>query len=545
VQRAFNLKAIIHIGTEKTGTSSIQMFLYKNRKKLIKSGYHFLQSAGKTNNWALPAFFSVDDRFNDLYRDEGIKSRQEIDQFKLNFLERFQRELRAVKKNVHTVIISSEHLHSRIRTKEEMDDLHQFLSGYFDEIKIVCYLREQAATCTSWYSTSMKSGGTLTFPEFLQRCRPGNYYFNYYEVLSNWERNFGIESLDIALFAQDQFLNGDLLDDFTARLDPVLVGTLNKSFQSENESLRPVGQALTRAVNLIFPVSLEDPEVVEIRSRCKKLIFQSLSGRGQQPGLDVHETIFESFSEINERLRLKYFPEIKVLFRPPGELPFLENDIDEMDFEVIASIFNVISKHGSDGILSEGYKQACLTITSCIDEVTRSKNDVGEDVKANSVAVMLDEEDARLLSRAAARLKSRDPNSAYRLMTLACKVGPSLPGIRLKLNEYRTRGDQLPKRQYIITYQGGRSAMDQDQLFHFRAGLKKWMASLDVSDGSPLYTIDGSNTIHSDGSISVNGEPSLVGFTIFQAESLDMAVAIARKCPYLEFGATLEVSEFR
>jgi hypothetical protein len=91
----------------------------------------------------------------------------------------------------------------------------------------------------------------------------------------------------------------------------------------------------------------------------------------------------------------------------------------------------------------------------------------------------------------------------------------------------------------------GRSAMDQDELFHFKASLNKWIASLDVSDGSPLYTIEGSNTIHSDGAVAAAGEPSLVGFTIFQAESLDMAVAVASKCPYLEFGATLEVSEFR
>ncbi len=90
----FSLKAIVHIGTEKTGTSSIQMFLYKNRKKLIKSGYHFLQSAGKTNNWALPAFFSSDDRFNELYRDEGIRTRQQIDQFKLNFFEQFERRIK-------------------------------------------------------------------------------------------------------------------------------------------------------------------------------------------------------------------------------------------------------------------------------------------------------------------------------------------------------------------------------------------------------------------------------------------------------------------
>ena len=79
-----------------------------------------------------------------------------------------------------------------------MDNVYNVLSTYFDEIKIVCYLREQVDMCTSYYSTHMKSGGTNSFSTFLQRCKPSNYYFNYYEVLANWERCFGLEALDIS-----------------------------------------------------------------------------------------------------------------------------------------------------------------------------------------------------------------------------------------------------------------------------------------------------------------------------------------------------------
>jgi hypothetical protein len=591
------LKAIVHIGTEKTGTSSIQMFLYKNRKKLIKSGYHFLQSAGKTSHWALPAYFSEDDRFNELYRDEGIRSRQQIDQFKQNFFEQFEKELRSLKKNIHTVIISSEHFHSRIRTKDEMKDVHQFLSGHFDDVKIICYLREQAATCASWYSTSMKSGGTLSFDEFFKRCKPGNYYFNYDEMLCNWERHFGIESLNVALFSRDRFLNGDLLDDFTARLDPALVGTLNKAIQSENESLKPVGQALARAVNILFPVTAERVEVGDLRKLCKDLISRSLFGKGQQPALDVQKSIYNSFLEINERVRQKYFPEMEALFAPPQAAGSAENVVDGRDFEVISSIFNVIGKHGKEEFITEGYAQVCTVIAACIDDVTKQREDAEEDVKEDvrrivkevvrevakehikevvkevvkqhvkehvrevvkevvkqqvkrdvkegSVAVMLDAEDARLLSRAAARLKSREPGSAFRLMTLASQVGPSLPGIRLKLNEYKKVVDQVPKRQYLITYTGSKTSLDEDELLQLKTRLKKWLDSLDILGDSALNTVEGSSTINSDSSVVGTAQSSLVGFTIIQADSMENAIAIARECPYLEFGATLEVSQFR
>ncbi len=90
-------------------------------------------------------------------------------------------------------------------------------------------------------------------------------------------------------------------------LDPSLVGTLNKSIQSENESLKPVGQALARAVNIIFPVSAEQVEVSDLRKVCKNLISRSLFGKGQQPSLDVQKSIYDSFLEINERVRHKIF----------------------------------------------------------------------------------------------------------------------------------------------------------------------------------------------------------------------------------------------
>ena len=41
------MKAVLHIGTEKTGTSYIQEFLYTNRKSLASLGFGLLQSPEK------------------------------------------------------------------------------------------------------------------------------------------------------------------------------------------------------------------------------------------------------------------------------------------------------------------------------------------------------------------------------------------------------------------------------------------------------------------------------------------------------------------
>ena len=98
-------------------------------------------------------------------------------------------------------------------------------------------------------------------------------------MLANWERGFGFESLDVSLFLQERFLNGDLLDDFTAKIDAALVGELDKPSAVENESLTPFGQALARAVNIIFPRSTVTPDEGIIRDRCKKIITAEVVGQ--------------------------------------------------------------------------------------------------------------------------------------------------------------------------------------------------------------------------------------------------------------------------
>ena len=49
-------RAILHIGTEKTGTTSIQKFLFQNRRKLLSSGTLFPESAGYISNQRLVVY---------------------------------------------------------------------------------------------------------------------------------------------------------------------------------------------------------------------------------------------------------------------------------------------------------------------------------------------------------------------------------------------------------------------------------------------------------------------------------------------------------
>ena len=541
------MKAIVHIGTEKTGTSSIQSYLYLNRKKLKKAGFHFIQSGGKWNNWMVPAFCSKDDAaFKELFREEGIRTPEEKLRFKQEFIREFEKEIQSVPAKIHTCIISSEHFHSRIRSEAEMENVHNLLSSFFDEIQIICYLREQVDMCTSHYSTHLKSGGTGSFIAFLERCKPSNYYFNYSEMLANWETFFGLKALDISLFSQDQFLNGDLLDDFTAKIDASLVGALNKSVVIENESLRPFGQALARAINITFPLSSERPEVIDMRARCKKPVIYRLSGKGQQPGLESRKLIYESFIESNERMRQKFFPKLEIVFPAPVEVAQLDYVITEDDFGTIAEVLGIMRNHGKGVMVAEEYTRFCTAIFSSIDDVTRVvsvTNDVRTEVGIeNGTEVVLNEEDAVILSKAARYFECRENNSAVRLMTLASLAKPNLLWPKVKLQKYRAAEGKKPKVECMLTFHTNKALSTPDEADIF-SWFGEWLSSQDFAARNFIVGLNSTKIINTEGAVIEGSKSGFHGYTIVQAESVDAALTLAKECPILELGATIQVSE--
>ena len=415
------MKVLVHIGTEKTGTTSIQQYLHLNRGKLRKAGYHFNQSAGDHNNRAFPAYCIADEKFDDFFQGQGISTLSEKQQFKRIFIEQFEAELEGLPKNIHTVIVSSEHFHSSITNEEEMDNVYNLLSRYFDEIKIVCYLREQVATCVSYYSTHLMNGGTQSFDEFLKRCKPKIYYFNYSTMLANWERCFGFESLEVSLFSKDHLLNRDLLDDFTAKIDSSLVGNLDKEVELENQSLRPAGQVLERIVNLVFPVRSEIPEVAAIRHKCKNAIAISMKGRGQQPDLETWQRLYDSFIECNEDVREKFFPQLEKIFARPEKVD-AEHEIIDLEFsQLLMSLIRLVKKNRSDKFLPSVYARFWSAVSTCVTDVA---NVEGVDFGKGPPPVALDVNDVRLLKNAYYSLAGIKPKQALKLMALVNKVGP-------------------------------------------------------------------------------------------------------------------------
>ena len=61
-----------------------------------------------------------------------------------------------------------------------------------------------------------------------------------------------------------------------------------------------------------------------------------------------------------------------------------------------------------------------------------------------------------------------------------------------------------------------------------------------VSPANPLIN---TSTVNSNGTITTGGNTTISGFTIIKADSMEAALEIAKACPFLEIGGSLEVSE--
>jgi hypothetical protein len=97
--------------------------------------------------------------------------------------------------------------------------------------------------------------------------------------------------------------------------------------------------------------------------------------------------------------------------------------------------------------------------------------------------------------------------------------------------------------QYMITYLGGDQPSSPEEGQRHYARYTEWLSSLGDSAVSPANPLKDTSTVNSDGTVTNGSRTSMSGYTIIKAESMDVALSIAKACPFLDIGGSLEVSE--
>jgi hypothetical protein len=97
--------------------------------------------------------------------------------------------------------------------------------------------------------------------------------------------------------------------------------------------------------------------------------------------------------------------------------------------------------------------------------------------------------------------------------------------------------------QYIITYLGGDQPSSPEEGKKHFAKYMEWLKSLGDAAISPANPLKNTSTVNPDGSISSGGSTTMSGYTTIEVDTMEAALSIAKACPFLEIGGSLEVSE--
>lgn len=311
-------RCILHIGMEKTGSTSLQRFIGLNRALLLQHGIlapralapHADQN--QLNHISLATLaMDAGSESQPLRSQFGIVTAEDLAAHRRSIGESLAAEIESDGAGCHTTLLSSEHCQSRLRSRSEIERLRNFLDSFFDEIEIVLFIRPQHAVAVSAYATLLKNGAVNVpiLPVSQDDDASGassDAFYDYDALAARWERVFGIENVTIG------FYSTDIIGDFLTR-----IGLESSRFPAlprrENVGLDRIAERLMQNVNATLAQR-------DYRSahRVRELLIEALEathgGKGARPSRHSIEAFQHRFDDSNERLRARRFPDRDRLF---------------------------------------------------------------------------------------------------------------------------------------------------------------------------------------------------------------------------------------
>lgn len=308
------MKALIHIGTPKSGTTSIQAFLRLNQQQLSAQGFHCEPFDPKNLAQLELATVGVI-RAGDTVKEAnkrhalGVGDRDS----QVAYVNRYEEMLRKGAKNwpEETYLASAEQVHSWLSSPERITALDQFLGQFFDEVRYVVYYRPQEEFMLSTYSERIKRGELITFDQhFKQRLRK----MNYWRKAEMWTGIVGKDRFIPRLMTKDALRGGDLLDDFCA------VAGINRAPLETpprmNLSLSAEEMALYLKLGRLVPARTRSGGPNTLFRSLFKVARLALPRPGSKITLtdDQRRQIRDANAASNDKLRAAYFPGRTTLF---------------------------------------------------------------------------------------------------------------------------------------------------------------------------------------------------------------------------------------
>ena len=96
---------------------------------------------------------------------------------------------------------------------------------------------------------------------------------------------------------------------------------------------------------------------------------------------------------------------------------------------------------------------------------------------------------------------------------------------------------------YVLAYRGGSIADNDEERQRVMAAWGAWFGALGAATVDAGNPFGEARSLGADGSVSGGGASGLSGYSILSASDIDGAVALAKGCPILAGGGSVEVYE--
>jgi hypothetical protein len=315
-------KLYLHIGTEKTGSTTLQHFAHVNRKLLLKRGilYPRNQIHSSLSGYASAVTMApVASKFFDIDGPESLV------RFRASLLETLHEQI--VTSQCHTIWLTSERLSAYIRRQREIEKLAELTRSLADEVKIILYLREQADLFLSSYSSGIKSGRDA---DMNPPVTPGLYYYDYEKMISHWSGVFGDAAMIVRIFDRRSLTGGDIVKDFLG-----VIGIDDDAGFERKPDLNPRLDVRTLQFLRLFNrfVGQLDPgRTSPLRGPISTVLANMSDGPAFTVPADVVTAIRAAYSSSNAAVARKWFGQDDgVLFTPTPlkDLPFTTLTVEE------------------------------------------------------------------------------------------------------------------------------------------------------------------------------------------------------------------------
>lgn len=315
---------LIHIGTEKTGTTSLQKFFSINKEILSEAGIWYPDSEKLDychRHGHFPLAASLFDQCPDFVTPA---KHHNADALYKQLLRDFEG------RDEQALLLSAEHFSSRCSQPKMIERLRRLLGDY--HVRILVYVRPQHELLLSAYSTFLKSGGTKTLEEVSRErwLNTDGVYFNYFRLVQRWWKVFSQDNVRVQVFQTQAMHQGDLYRDLISSFD----GEWRDDIEIPERQNPPIGKELADLLYLAnqhFPAFQEqDRAGWEMGQRFRREVINLFpTGRPLRLLLpeDLKEETIDLFQPFNEKLAAKARPELNgQLFHPDETSPVTQLD---------------------------------------------------------------------------------------------------------------------------------------------------------------------------------------------------------------------------